>query len=202
MIRLTQREKLLAGSLFIFAMAWTLFTVVVSPALNRIETLNRVISEKQQELEQVREVSNEYIYLSNSLDNLNAKVDLQQETFELLPFLESLIGECGLSDNVETMKRQVLPIDSNFSRIVVEVRLERLSIGRLVDFLSKIESSYAKVRTKSLYIKKNMGDSHAKAIGIHHHCFFLHPAGFCRGRIRSNNHTGHHPQTGMECCFP
>ena len=158
MIRLTQREKLLAGSLLIFATAWTLFTVVVSPALDRIETLNRVVSEKQQELEQVREISNEYIYLSNSLDNLNAKVDLQQETFELLPFLESLIGECGLSDNVETMKRQVLPIDSNFSRIVVEVRLERLSIGRLVDFLSKIESSYAEVRTKSLYIKKNMGD--------------------------------------------
>ena len=158
MIRLTQREKLLAGGLVIFAAAWSLFAVTVNPAFDRIKTLNRVISEKQQELEQVREISNEYIYLSNSLDNLNAKVDLKQETFKLLPFLESLIDECGLSDNVETMKRQVLPIDSNFSRIVVEVRLERLSIGRLVDFLSKIESSHDKVKTKSLYIKRNLGD--------------------------------------------
>ena len=158
MIRLTRREKLLAEGLIIFAAVWSLFALAVSPALDRIKTLNRVISEKQQELEQVRELSKKYICLNNTLDNLNAKVDSQQGTFELLSFLESLIDECGLSNNLETMKRQVLPIDSNFSRIIVEVRLERLSIGRLVDFLSKIESSRAQVKTKSLYIKRNMGD--------------------------------------------
>jgi hypothetical protein len=156
MIRLTRREKLLAGGLLIFAAAWSLFAIAVNPALDRIETLNRVISDKQRELEEVRAISKEYIYLNNSLDNLHAKVDSQQETFELLPFMESLIDECGLSKNVETMKRQVLQIDSNYSEIIVEVRLESLLIGRLVDFLSKIESSRPRVRTKSLYIKRNM----------------------------------------------
>ena len=158
MIRLTRREKLLAGGLIIFVAVWSLYALAISPALDRIKTLDRIISEKKQELEQVREISKEYIYLNNGLNNLNTKVDSQRETFELLPFLESLIDECGLSKNVETMKRQILQIDSNFSRIIVEVRLERLSIGRLVDFLSKIESSHARVRTKSLYIKKNRGD--------------------------------------------
>jgi hypothetical protein len=158
MIRLTRREKLLAGGLLLFAAAWSLFAVAVSPALDRIETLNRVISEKQQELEEVRAISKEYIYLNNSFDNLHIKVDSQRETFELLPFLESLIQECGLAKNLETMKRQVLQIDSNYSEIIVEVRLERLSIGRLVDFLSKIKSSHARVRTKSLYIKRNMAN--------------------------------------------
>lgn len=156
MIRLTRREKLLAGGLFLFAAAWFLFAVAVNPTLDRIETLNRVISEKQQELEEVRTISEEYMYLNNILDNVHAKVDSQQETFELLPFLESLIEECGLAKNLETMKRQVLQIDSNYSEVIVEVRLESLSIGRLVDFLSKVESSQARIRTKSLYIKRNM----------------------------------------------
>jgi hypothetical protein len=50
----------------------------------------------------------------------------------------------------------VLEIDSNYSEVIVEVRLESLSIGRLVDFLSKIDSLRARIRTKSLYIKRNM----------------------------------------------
>ncbi|MCP4263301.1 MAG: hypothetical protein GY774_38210 [Planctomycetes bacterium] len=156
MIRLKRREKLLAGGLLIFAAAWSLFAVAINPAFDRIETLNRVISDKQQELEEIRAISKEYIYTNNILDNLHVTVDSQRETVELLPFLESLIEECGLAKNLEMMKRQVLQIDSNYSEIIVEVRLESLSIGRLVDFLSKIESLQARVRTKSLYIKRNM----------------------------------------------
>ncbi len=155
MIRLTRREKLLAGGLVTFIAAWSIFTVGVKPVLARIETLNRVISGKQQELEKLRARSKEYIFLRNSLDNLRTKVASQQKTFELLPFLESLIEECGLAKNLVTMGQQVLPIDSNYSETIVEVRLESLLLNRLVDFLCKVESSQVLARTKSLYIKRN-----------------------------------------------
>ena len=155
MIRLTRREKLLAGGLVILTAAWSIFTAGVKPALARIETLNRVISQKQQELENLRARSKEYIFLRNSFDNLRTKVASQQKTFELLPFLESLIEECGLAKNVSTMKQQVLPIDSNYSETIVEVRLESLSLDCLVNFLLRIESSHVLARTKSLYIKRN-----------------------------------------------
>ncbi len=140
----------------IFAAAWFLFVVGVRPALDRIKTLNRVIYEKQKELEKIRAISKEYTYLNNGLGNLHIKVDNQQDTFELLPFLDSLIVECKLSKNVESIKRQVAQIDSNYSEIIVEVRLESVSIGRLVNFLHKIELSQTRMRTKSLYIKRNM----------------------------------------------
>jgi len=155
MIRLTRREKLLAGGLVIFTAAWSIFTVGVKPALARIETLNRVISQKQQELEKLHARSEEYIFLRNSLDNLRTMVTSQQKAFELLPFLESLIEECGLAKNVSTMKQQVLPIDSNYSETIVEVRLESLSLDCLVNFLLRIESSQVLARTRSLYIKRN-----------------------------------------------
>jgi len=56
------------------------------------------------------------------------------------------------------MKRDVLQIDSNYSETIVEVRLESLSLGELVDFLYKIESSQVRARTKSIYIKRNMAN--------------------------------------------
>ncbi len=156
MIRLAQREKLLAGGLLVFMASWSLFTVAVKPALARLETLGRVIPENRQELEKVREISKKYILLKSRLDNLHTNIASQNETIELLPFLESLIEECGLARNLDTMKRDVLQIDSNYSETIVEVRLESLSLGELVDFLHKIESSQVRARTKSIYIKRNM----------------------------------------------
>ncbi len=153
---LAPREKLLVKGLVVFAAVWSLYAVAVRPAIERIETLNRVISEKQQELEEVRAISKEYVFLDKNLDGLQTQIDSGQGTLQLLPFLEALINECGITKNVETMKRQVLPVDSNYSEIIVEVRLGSLSIGQLVDFLGKIESSQAGAKTKSLYVKRNM----------------------------------------------
>ena len=155
MIRLARREKLLAAGLVIFIASWSLFTVAVKPALARIETLDRVIPENRQELEKVRALSKKYILMSSRLDNLHTNIASRKENFELLPFLESLIEECGLAKNLDIMKRDVLQIDSNYSETIVEVRLESLSLGELVDFLHKIKSSQVRARMKSIYIKRN-----------------------------------------------
>ena len=156
MIRLARREKLLAAGLVVFIASWSLFTVAVKPALARIETLGRVIPENQRELEKLRAISKKYILLSSRLDNLHTNIASQKESIELLPFLESLIEECSLAKNLDTMKKDVLQIDANYSETIVEVRLESLSLGELVDFLCKIESSQLRAGIKSIYIKRNM----------------------------------------------
>jgi len=156
MIRLTRREKLLAIALAIFAGGWGLFAIAVKPSLERTRTLRRVISEKQDELVKLRSTSDEYISLRDNLDNVRTKVASQEKGFELLPFLETMIREHGLSKKVATMKQRVLPLGANHSETVVEVRLENLTLKQLIDFLRKVESSKVLARTKSLYIKKNL----------------------------------------------
>ena len=156
MIRLTRREKLLAIALAILAGGLVLFTFAVKPAIERTETLRRVIFEKEDELQKLRAGSNEYIFLRDSLDNLRTKVASQEKGFELLPFLESLIREHGLAKKVATMKQQVLQLGPSHSETIVEVRLENLTLKQLVDFHRKVESSEVLARIKSLYIKKNL----------------------------------------------
>ena len=156
MIRLTRREKLSAVALAVLVGGLVLFTFVVKPAIERTETLRRVISEKQNELQKLRSRSNEYIFLRDSLDNLRTKAASQEEGFELLPFLESLIREHGLAKKVATMKQQILQLGPSHSETVVEVRLENLTLRQLVDFIRKVESSKILAKIKSLYIKKNV----------------------------------------------
>ena len=156
MIRLTKREKMLAVALAVFAGGWGLYALAVKPALERTRTLRRVISEKQDELVRLRATSNEYISLRDNLDSVRTKMVSQEKGFELLPFLETMIREQGLSSKVAVMKQRVLQLGTDHSDTVVEVRLENLTLKQIIDFLRKVESSKVLARTKSLYIKKNL----------------------------------------------
>lgn len=162
MVRLTNRELLVATSLFIVVTAWALFTLAVRPAVERLETLNRVIPEKLSDLERLRTEADEYVALRDSIAKLRAEMDSQDEAFELLPFAESLVQECGLTENVlrmKPMKRQALQFESSYHETIVEIEMEKLTLGQLFDFLWKIKSSDVLANTKRLYIKKNSTDA-------------------------------------------
>lgn len=155
MIRLTKREKYFAAGLSAFALLWSLFAFAINPAKERIATLKRVLPQKQAELNKLSAAAEEYALLSDSRRLLLSKVASQGETFELLPFLESLIRKSGLEKNVAKMQQRVLPLGTDYSQTVVEMELNGLSLERIVDFLQKIESSDVLARTGSLYIKKS-----------------------------------------------
>lgn len=156
MIRLSRREKLLVVAVAVLVSAWLLFAFAVKPAIERTETLTRVISEKQDELQKLHVRSNEYIFLRDSLGNLYTKVASQEKEFELLPFLESLIRECGLARKAVKMEQHVSQLDPKYYETIVEIRLEALTLRQLVDFFWKVESSEVLAKIKSLYIKKNL----------------------------------------------
>ena len=155
MIRLTRKEKFLAVALATFVALWSLFSFAVEPARERIETLNRLIPERQNELEKLCATSKEYVFLRDGLGQLRTKVASQQDNFELLPFLEGLVRQSGLEKKVASIKQNVLPLEPEYYQTIVEVRFQNLTLSQLVDFLCKVESSQLLVKTKTLHIKKS-----------------------------------------------
>ena len=147
MMRLTRREKHGGIALTVFILVWSLFAFVIEPAKDRIE--------KQAELSKLSAAAKEYAFLSGNGRDLRVKVASQSETFELLPFLESLVQASGLEKNIAKMQQRVVPLGADYSQTVVEIELRSLSLGRLVEFLGKIESSDILARMASLYIKKS-----------------------------------------------
>ena len=154
MIRLTRREKHFAAALAVIILGWSLFGLVVEPAKDRIATLKRVIPQKQAELNKLSAAAKEYMFLSDSRRDMRSKVASQPQTFELLPFLESLVQRSGLEKNVAKMQQRVVPLGTDYSQTIVEIELHDLSLARLVDFLQKVESSDIMARTESLYIER------------------------------------------------
>ena len=155
MIRIPNREKRGAIVLPAILLAWSLFALVIEPATERIETLRRVIPQKRAELTKMTDAAAEYALLTNNGRDLRVKMASQAETFELLPFLETLVEASGLEKNLAKMQQRVIPLGTEYSRTVVDMELRGLSLERLVELLAKVESSDVLARIASLYIKKS-----------------------------------------------
>lgn len=155
MIRLTHRQRWWGIGLVTLVGVWALFVLGISPAIERIETLSRVIPEKQSQLGELQTKSAQYLTLQAGLDNLKRKAASQEKGFELPAFLESIAGQLHLAKKIATMKQELLQLDSAYSRIIVEVKLEDITLKQLVDFLLKIKSSDHFLRIQSLYTKRN-----------------------------------------------
>jgi hypothetical protein len=158
-MQLTRRELWLATGLGAFAIAWATFTFCVSPALERIETLNRVIPEKQGELELLAAKVAEFAALRDGIEGLRTQIASQEETFELLPFVDSLVKECGLSQKLVTMAPETSPLGPDYVETVVTIEIERATSLELYNFLLKLQSAKVMAKTKRLYIKKSLTDA-------------------------------------------
>jgi hypothetical protein len=154
MIRLAHRKYWLVVGLIVIT-AWASFALGIRPAVERIETLNRVIPEKQKVLEKLRANGMQYLALQAGLDDLRRRAASEEENFELLTFLEAVTGELRLTKKVTVMKQEVLQLGSAHSEIIVETKLENLTLEQLIEFLLRIKSSNHLLWIKSLYTKKS-----------------------------------------------
>jgi type II secretory pathway component PulM len=148
----------LAGGLaaVIAAVAFTAFCV--APAVERINTLNRVLPEKQKILQDLKAKSGEYLTLQAGLDNLEKQSAPDGKEFELPAFLESMTNELGMAQKVAQMKRQILQLDPKCAEVIVEVKLENVMLKQLVEFLLKTKSTSRFLQVKNLYIEKSRND--------------------------------------------
>jgi hypothetical protein len=131
--------------------ALAFYAFAIRPAVERTNTLMRVLPEKQHALEQLKLKSRQYLAINERL----AEIDVQPEQSEALAILDTITAKSGTTNNVAYIKKQSLPLDSKYNQTVAELRFENITLSRLVDFLSQARSSATPLQIKSLYIEKS-----------------------------------------------
>lgn len=145
MIQLTKRERRLAIGVLAAVLVWAVYGLAIEPVRGRIQTLKRVIPEKESELRELRAKSDEYISLRKDLEQVQKRMARQDSGFELLSFVESLLEQHGL--NATDM--------DGYLGTVVEITLDNIALAQLVDFLKAIDSSDVVAQVGSLHIRKD-----------------------------------------------
>lgn len=156
MIHLNRREKRLAIGMAAVVAVWAIYGYGIRPTQERIATLERVIPERQSELEQLRDMSDKYSALQRRFEATRTRLAQQNPTFELLPFLETLIERHKLTAHVHGMK-QDLPVESRgpYAETSVAINLEGISLAQLVRFLEAVDTAEVVAQIGSLHVHKS-----------------------------------------------
>jgi type II secretory pathway component PulM len=159
MIVLTKRERLLALGLAAAISVSSLYALVIRPTYHRIQTLERIIPEKQTELHTLEAKSVEYTALCKGFEDFRAKAAAQDPNFQLAPYLEGLLEKHGLTKNIVTMAApDALQLQSDYSETVVKIELDGIPLKQLLGFLKEIEASDVCAQFGSVHISKNRTD--------------------------------------------
>ena len=139
-MQLTKREKtvVIAGASFLVLLI--VVQLIVRPTTERISMLRRVVADKRAALTDLRTGSREYQTLTEEVERLRSMISRQQESRTMLSAIERIGEASGLSENVLSLKPTTVTMDEEYEETVVEIRLDRITLAQLVEFLGKLES--------------------------------------------------------------
>jgi type II secretory pathway component PulM len=152
-MNLTTREKYIAITGAAIITLLIAFQMFVNPAISRINTLKRVISEKNQKLTDITAKSQKYNTLSADIENIRVEMSGNSNTENLLPAIEKIQNKCGLKQNIFSMKPSNANIKDIYNESSVEIIMQKITLDQLLEFLNEIESMKSIISIRTLQIK-------------------------------------------------
>jgi len=154
-MQLAKREKYLialAATVIVFALVLQL---AVMPFWEKRERYKNNVTVKQNNLEQMVALRQEYLLLQQDSDTLAQRLKSRPGNFTLFSFLEKAAGDAGVKGNIKYMKPSATTGKGPFKESLVEMKLERITLGQMVSYLKLIESPDNLVSIKRISIQSN-----------------------------------------------
>jgi len=149
---LSSREKLMVGAGVICCLITLVYFAMIQPYNNAIEQLDSKIASRSKQLQQVQHLQQQYLRIQTQI---NSRENRQQSTenFSLFSFIESHVTRIARRENLTAMRP--LPATNHDKMIeqAVEIKLEKVSLGQMMQLLQSIDSAPAALQVKTLQLK-------------------------------------------------
>ena len=154
-MQLAKREKYfiaLAAIVIVFAFV---ILFVIMPFFEKRERYRNNVAVQQNNLQEMVALRQQYLLLQQDSDTLVQRLAKRSNTFTLFSFLENAAGNAGVKDNIKSMKPSASTGKGPFKESLVEMKLERVTLGQMVGYLKLIESPENLVSVKRVSIQAN-----------------------------------------------
>ena len=156
-MQLGKREKLF---LQLAAFAVTVFCVLQFVVFPMVENHNRLktrIVTKEKGLEEMVRLSQEYAVLKQQSHTAENVIRNRTPGFTLFSFLEKAAGKAGVKRHIKYMKPSSTKGEGKWKETMVEMKLDKISLKRLMDYLYLIELSKMAIQIKRCAVTENKG---------------------------------------------
>ena len=154
-MQLAKREKYLIALSVIVIVFAVVLQLAIMPFLEKREQLKNSVAGKQNNLQQMAALRQEYLLLQQDSNTLAQRLTSREQSFTLFSFLEKAAGDAGVKENIKYMKPSASSGTGPFKESLVEMKLERITLGQMVGYLKLIESPDKLVSLKRVSIQSN-----------------------------------------------
>lgn len=130
--------------------------------VSRVSALEKDLTSGFEAVEELRSLKKKYNYERKKFSELENIVRRGSQGFRPKPFFESKANSIGVTITDLRDKKAPIspdsPLSSYFSQTIVEFKLPKVSLPRLMKFLSEVERSNKNLSIENLQIRTRYGD--------------------------------------------
>lgn len=130
----------------------------LAPFLDRLEILDRLIAQKQDEVVEMADLSRQYQAVQQKVASIEVRIARSREGFSLFSHVEGTAVRNRVKENIVSIRPQPEQVSGPYREVGVEVKVENLSLPQLVKFLRDIQQTQQIIRIKRMQLKKQYSD--------------------------------------------
>lgn len=154
-MQLAKREKYLIALAGFVITAALVITLLIIPFWEKREMLKNGIAAKGNSLQEMAVLRQEYLLLQQDSNTVALRLAGRPKNFTLFSFLEQAAGAAGVKENIKSMKPSASTVKGSFKESLVEMKLERITLGQMTGYLKLIEVPEKLVSIKRISIQSN-----------------------------------------------
>jgi type II secretory pathway component PulM len=156
--RLAPRERVLVGVAVLSVVVISLYSFVWDPLQTNRELLLRHIATKERDLSEIQRERGMYLELKRRLEANQTATSEGDPNFNLFAYLQSAISQAVSKEHITSMNPSNKNIGSEYQELMVEIKLQQISLPQIVDLVYRVEKGEHPLRFSRLQIKKRTND--------------------------------------------
>jgi len=153
--KLEKREKQAVTAGLIFLVCFAVFHFLVSPLLQARQQTQKALIHKKEDIQKIQRLQENYFKLQTQAVNIEERLQKRSPSFSLFSFIEENATKAKVKEQIHSMTPSTSEGDGALRESRVDLKLERISLQQLVDFLKKIESAEDIVVIRRISIQEN-----------------------------------------------
>ena len=155
MKQLNQREKIAVAVGGAALLVFVLLQFVVFPLVDGRAKLNKRLATREKAVAEMRLFQERFQKLSSKSGALVSSLANREPGFSLFSFLEQSAADSDVKEQIAYMKPSETTESEQFKQSQVEMKLQAVSLEKLVQFLEQVESPERLVGVDKLTIQDN-----------------------------------------------
>ena len=154
-MKLAKREKYFVSVATCVIFIFLFMNIAVMPFFEKRSRLKKGIRNMESEILEMHGLTIEYRTLEQDSKKIQELIEGRKSGFTLFSFLENAAGEVNIKDHITYMKPSIAENSGYYKESMVEMKLEAMTLGQIVAYVQRIESSEDLIIVKRISIKKD-----------------------------------------------